>query len=139
TGVSFPNTDVDVRDVEVADFDGDGDIDLLVMAPGLNDLQRYYLQDQSNVHWSLAAPTDLSSRVRADRVDCSWQAGDAKPASFNLRIGTTPGGNDVFACASRSDGHRLVPRMGNVQTAKSWHIGHLKPGVYYWSVQAVDW
>ena len=37
-----------------------------------------------------------------------------------------------------TDGRRLVPGMGNVQTNLSWTLYGLVDGIYYWRVQAVD-
>ena len=59
--------------------------------------------------------------------------------TYNLRVGTTPGGSDVVPSMSLSSGKRLVPQPGNMGEATSYTLTGLKPGVpYYWSVQAVD-
>src|SRR5581483_11552649 len=59
--------------------------------------------------------------------------------TYNVRIGTTPGGIDIkSAMANLSNGFRLVPLMGNAGEALVCTAGKLKPGIYYWSVQAVD-
>jgi hypothetical protein len=59
--------------------------------------------------------------------------------TYNLRVGTTPGGSDVVPSMSLSSGKRLAPAPGNVGEATSYTLTGLTPGVpYYWSVQAVD-
>jgi hypothetical protein len=77
-------------------------------------------------------------------VNLSWgAASDTQTPSggltYNLRVGTRPGSADVVA--PRSDtttGWRCLPEMGNAQTGLSSTLRNLKPGRYFWSVQAVD-
>jgi hypothetical protein len=67
------------------------------------------------------------------------QTGTPNGLTYNLRVGTTPGGSDVVPSMSLSSGKRLVPAPGNVGEATSYTLTGLEPGVpYYWSVQAVD-
>jgi len=88
-------------------------------------------------------PTGLTAQVAGDEVTLAWDPGtdDHTPASaltYNLRIGTTPGGNELLSgMANPADGYRWVAQTGNVQQRTSW-MGKLPPGPYYWSVQAVD-
>jgi len=59
---------------------------------------------------------------------------------YNLRIGTTSGGEDVMTpMANLTTGYRKIPAIGNAQCDTFWIIKDLIPGqTYYWSVQAID-
>jgi hypothetical protein len=120
----------------LADIDGDSDVDLLATLENLDN--RVYL-NQSGARSQPASPKNPSVRVTRDRVFFSWAPGSGKPATFNLRVGTNPGSNDLMDSASQPNGRRMVSKMGNTQTSTRWHLDRLKPGVYYWSVQSVDW
>ena len=73
----------------------------------------------------------------------SWSASsDAEtPAaglSYNLRVGTTPGGSEITSpMANTTSGYRRIVQHGNAQQRTSW-IVTVPPGTYYWTVQAVD-
>jgi hypothetical protein len=88
-----------------------------------------------------AAEATLTSQQFPDQTHLSW-AESSDPESgysetFNLRVGTTPGGGDIVSPESLASGQRLIPEMGNMQLRP--HVGlHLPPGTYYWSVQIVD-
>ncbi|GAG43799.1 unnamed protein product, partial [marine sediment metagenome] len=57
---------------------------------------------------------------------------------YNLRVGTTPGGDEVSAgMAEGASGWRRIPALGNAQQRLSWTLKGLPPGTYYWSVQAI--
>jgi len=59
--------------------------------------------------------------------------------TYNLRVGTEPGGNDVISALALDTGKRLVARPGNVGGATSVVLRYLQPNTtYYWSVQAID-
>jgi hypothetical protein len=57
--------------------------------------------------------------------------------SYNIRVGSTPGGQDIVSPLSLTNGFRLVPRLGNAQMRTNTVL-NLPPGTYYWSVQAID-
>jgi hypothetical protein len=58
--------------------------------------------------------------------------------SYNLRVGTTPGGSDIVSPNAGTDGTRRLPAPGNVQEALRVPLTALPLGRIYWSVQAVD-
>ena len=68
----------------------------------------------------------------------SEQAGDCY--SYNLRLGTTPGGTEIVSpMADLETGFRKIQAIGNAQKNNAWIIKNLTPGeTYYWSVQAID-
>jgi hypothetical protein len=77
-------------------------------------------------------------------IRLSWEAAsdDQTPAdglSYNLRVGTSPGSDDVFSGMSDpATGLRHIPAAGNAQKQLSWTLKVPQTGSYYWSVQAVD-
>jgi hypothetical protein len=91
-----------------------------------------------------APPVGLSATAEATRAVFSWENGfDLETATegltYNLRIGTTPGGTDVLAPMSTPEGPRKIPAKGNVGNNNRWVIRKLNPGTtYYWSLQTVD-
>lgn len=90
-----------------------------------------------------AAPTGLTVQQDAGSVTIMWDPGiDSRTPtaglSYNLRVGTTPGGNDIVSSMSAPSGWRKVPRPGNAGTRLFYQVLNLPPDVYYWSVQAVD-
>jgi hypothetical protein len=75
----------------------------------------------------------------------SWNSAtdDHTPASgltYNVRAGTTPGGNDLLSAhVNPTNGFRRVPAMGNAMLRHSLPLTGLTNGqTVYWSVQAVD-
>ena len=77
-----------------------------------------------------------------DRVTFHWTAStdDLTPAAgltYNLRIGTTPGAGNVCPAQATAAGWRLLPEPGNTPHGTERTL-ILKPGTYYWSVQAID-
>jgi hypothetical protein len=143
TGSTFHNVMLGV--VSWADYDNDGNLDLLVAGNdnGL-DILSFYHNDNATKNSLPGPPTNLSVNVLGTSVNFSWNAAsDAQTPTagltYNLRVGTTPGGAQIVSPHSSSAGYRQVPVMGNAGTSLGACIGSLKPGTnYYWSVQAVD-
>nr|WP_286186698.1 S8 family serine peptidase [Geitlerinema sp. P-1104] len=82
-------------------------------------------------------PANLNAEISEDTATLSWDAAtdEETPQSdltYNLRVGTTPGGSDILD-DTREDG-----AIGNVAGNTNWTLGDLEPGTYYWSVQTVD-
>ncbi|MEW6155805.1 MAG: FG-GAP-like repeat-containing protein [Verrucomicrobiota bacterium] len=137
--VTIPSI-MEIQSATVVDMDGDADLDLVAFGPdAFIEQSRHHFRNNTPVSVSRSAPVRLRSRVIGDTVELSWDAGDAVPATFNLRMGRTPGAADVVSPASLPDGRRLIPAMGNAQASKKWRVRKLQPGIYYWAVQAVDW
>ena len=129
-----------------ADFDEDGDLDLLIA--GEDFAGEYFTKLYGNIgaippNQPPAPPTAGAAVVAGSSVTFSWSAGsdNETPSSaltYNLRVGTTPGGIDVLAPLSLPGGKRLVVRPGNTGSNTGWRLEGLPPGVYYWSAQSVD-
>jgi hypothetical protein len=90
-----------------------------------------------------AAPAGLSATVFSNTVLLKWDppGDDHTPAaglSYNVRIGTTPGGSDIVSAPAMPNGRLLVPQLGRARNGSAAFY-QLKTGrTYYWSVQAVD-
>ncbi|MEG4328645.1 FG-GAP-like repeat-containing protein, partial [Microcoleus sp. herbarium5] len=118
------------------DYDSDGKLDILLG-------NQVYRSNTANANTRPTAPTGLSAEPSGLEVTFNWnKATDAQtPAdglSYNLRVGTTPGGKDILAPMSLEDGTRQIVGLGNVSQNTQWQLKDLSPGTYYWSVQAID-
>jgi hypothetical protein len=127
----------------VADFDDDGSPDLLTrIGNGF-----VPLRNQGRAINALPdAPTSLRAMVAGNIVILSWNsAADANQAtalSYNVRVGTAPGKNDVVASMSTTNGARMLPALGDAGY-RDWFtlklpLERLSVEKLYWSVQAVD-
>ncbi len=89
-------------------------------------------------------PQNLTGNLEDNTIRLSWDAGsdDTTPVdalTYNLRLGTHPGANDVFTALSRTDGQRLVSSAGNRDGCRTLILNDLLPNTrYYWSVQCID-
>ena len=91
------------------------------------------------------APVSLNATF--DNVPTfSWSPGEEGTTpndglTYNLRVGTTPGGNDVVSSLSLENGKRLVAKRGNVGSANTVTMYGLElesNQTYYWSVQSIN-
>ena len=116
-----------------------------------NHRARVYRNNGSTLNSVPSAPTGLTATINSSTsVTLAWTApSDTQTPSaglnYNLRVGTTPGGQEVVAPmsfqnppSSQPDGLRKIAQLGPVQ-GTSWVPKNLTPGqTYYWSVQAID-
>jgi hypothetical protein len=147
---SFANSgavfhDVFLGTVSWMDYDNDGDLDILLAGNDLGiDILRIYRNNEVIANAAPTAPTGLAVHPLGTSAEFSWGAAgdDHTPAaglSYNLRLGTTPGGSQIVSAQSGSDGYRRLPAPGNAQAGLTARIRNLEIGrTYYWSVQAVD-
>jgi len=131
------------------DYDNDGDPDILITGvtgagtPGT----RLYANTAGSNNYSSnqppSVPDGLSMFIDGHTVYLGWldASDDHTPAAgltYNMCIGTSPGGQDVMpAMANPNTGQRLIPQTGNMGSNTD-HIIHLPDGTYFWSVQAID-
>jgi hypothetical protein len=85
----------------------------------------------------------LSSASSGPLLVLSWAAAtdDHTPAAaltYNVRIGTTPGGADISSPLALPSGKRLVWQQGNAGARLSKYFRPEVNRTYYWSVQAID-
>jgi hypothetical protein len=141
--------------IEVADIDGDTDLDILVTGYSGNAFNGTGSAYNSNVSLIIvnpgtvinvrpASPTNLNVTGNSTSVNFTWNAGTdlttpANSLSYNLfLVNTSTGQHMYFPLADTSTGKLIVQRLGNVQLNKSWTVKGLPAGNYRWGVQAID-
>lgn len=127
---------------EKGDMDGDGDTDFYLITGGccLNETNRMYRNNTVTVNTAPSAPTATAvPDGPPGTIKLAWSASsdDHTPAAlltYNLRIGTTPGGNQIYSGALPSGPGRLGQALSFSMALSSGVISQS----YFWSVQAVD-
>jgi hypothetical protein len=148
TDIAAGLTGVANGSVAWGDYDNDGDLDILLTGYGYGDanISKVYRND-SNIHNTVpTAPANLRNSIVENYANLQWDAAlDAQtPVSglnYVLKIGTTPGGNQISAPMANSSGYRFIPVRGNANATCSWKIatsGLINSDKFYWSVQAID-
>jgi len=123
--------------IAAADVNNDGYIDLII-GNAADGYYRVYLNDGEGLQKNLSPdpPTILRSEVNGKNVCLSWDSGSDRETqrlglTYNIRIGTQPGVNDIVSGTSSYG-------LGKLGNALSYKIRGLKKNTYYWSVQTVD-
>lgn len=123
-----------------ADFDGDGDLDLSIKG-------KVYRNNSDTPNNPPQAPANVGSVLIDKILEISWDRAtdDLTPdegLSYNVRVGTTPGGGEILAPMSIAGGTRQVVEFGNAgqSLSKIIDLNELTPlpEIIYYSVQAVD-
>jgi len=136
------------------DYDNDGRLDILLAgltnwtgsptAQGSGPLVQIWRNLTPVSNTPPTVPGGLAVTRSGGNATFSWNAStDAQTPtaglSYNLRVGTTPGGSEIVSAMSVPSGRRLVPESGNAGQRLSRTIVGVPIGVpLYWSVQAVD-
>jgi hypothetical protein len=86
--------------------------------------------------------TGVTTAANTTPVEFVWKPStdDNTPAdglTYAIRIGTTPGGDEIMSPNANADGTRKTGDKGNAEHNLKWRLS-LPNGTYYWSVQAVD-
>lgn len=127
-----------------ADYDNDGDLDILLAGRIVgNKFTKIYRNDVVVKKSKLISPVGLTSFSTSNEVVLSWDpvtsnATPAKAITYNIKVGTTPGSDNILSAMSSLTGYRRIVAMGNGQTDTFFVLRNLKKGTYFWSVQAVD-
>jgi hypothetical protein len=149
TGSGFSNinaglTGIDDNSVAWGDYDNDGRLDILLTGfTGSGRIAQVWRNNGQAGNMPPWPPADLAAAVAGGTVSLSWSAASdaetpANGLTYNLRVGTSPGGSDVVSPQAAPTGFRRLPALGNAQHNLGAQLTSLAPGIYYWSVQAVD-
>ena len=139
-------TDVTASSVDLGDYDADGKLDFILTGKnGENQpITEIYHNTNQNVNTVPQTPTGLSSQVQDGIVTLNWQPSSDQQTpqtglSYNLRIGTSPGGSQILSAMADGAGLRKFAKQGNTDHLTSGVIKNPLPAEkYYWSVQAID-
>ncbi|HTY86701.1 MAG TPA: FG-GAP-like repeat-containing protein [Candidatus Acidoferrum sp.] len=152
TGSGFTNINAGLLglangSVAWGDYDGDGRLDVLLTGSTNGSASGAVAQIWRNTiataNTPPSAPTGLTYSILSNLVVFSWNAAsDAQTPTasltYNLRVGTTPGGGDIVNPMSASSGWRRLPQNGNAGYRLSRTIAVPLGRPIYWSVQAID-
>jgi hypothetical protein len=142
SGIKFPK--MNNNNGDWCDYNGDNNLDILYNYVDTSIVNAIYRNDINKVHSKVLPPSNLSNDVLNENVILKWDAPQSdsmqqKAVTFNVRMGTQPGGCDIVSPNSLSNGKRKLLGMGNAQLNKMFKLKNLKKGKYYWSVQSVDY
>jgi len=146
---SFTSIDtglIDIHSGSIAwgDYDNDGDLDVLLSGIWyLEPKTRLYRNNSPLPNSHPSVPSGLEAAWAPNgSLELQWNAAtdlETPPPglTYNLRVGTTPGGMEICPPMALDSGLRKVAQIGNSNHRTSWSL-NLPPGDYCWSVQALD-
>ncbi|MDY6915365.1 MAG: FlgD immunoglobulin-like domain containing protein, partial [Candidatus Cloacimonadota bacterium] len=133
-------------DIALGDYDNDNDVDFYIA--GRYDYQDYWaVLFENKMEPTNTAPQEPgipTIDVWDNEVTISWEAGSDSETStpgltYNLRIGTEQGAQDVFSSmADPQTGMRLLTDFGNCENSTNFYLPYLEDGTYYIAVQTID-
>ncbi|MFC1474459.1 FG-GAP-like repeat-containing protein [bacterium] len=132
--------------VDLADFDGDGDLD--ATTGNQNTANLVFRNNTNTANTMPAQPTpivepDVGTSVVTAGVRLQWGAGgdtetsDADLLTYDVKLGTTSGGCDVYCGLFPGGTPWLGAGFGNAGATGGLYI-NLGHGQYFWSVRTVD-
>ncbi|MCX6335395.1 MAG: VCBS repeat-containing protein [Bacteroidia bacterium] len=141
TGINL--TKVNNSSVAWGDYDNDGDLDILLTGNSYSDIvSKLFRNEIATQNIKPSTPAGLQSYLDNNCIVFKWNKSSdnttpTSAISYNLRIGTSPGGNEVKSGQSLANGKLLLPVINNLIN-DTCIVLTLPLNKYYWSVQAVD-
>ncbi|MFC2090987.1 hypothetical protein ACFLT1_09460, partial [Bacteroidota bacterium] len=131
---------------EHLDFDNDSDLDIFSIGNDLNGNSKLILYENNCSDYNLVptSPTNLYSEVVANQVSLHWRRSvdvetDSLSLTYNIAIGTSKDSFDIVSPNSNMhNGKKLLTGYGNCLFTNFFTLYDLKPGKYYWRIQAID-
>jgi len=124
------------------DYNSDNRLDLLLYDTSTLANAGLYRNDAAVAAAAPDSPVGLESHlIPKSVVRLSWDESSSKTllnsVTYNLRVGTAPGAGDVVSALAGPSGVRQLFAYGNAEGRNFAKLKILRPGTYYWSVQAV--
>jgi PKD repeat protein len=129
------------------DVDNDRDLDIFITGSATSiytgGASKIYLNGTTIKNSLPAAPSSLSVIKERYLTNFRWNPvkSDLTPyrgLGYNIRIGKTPGNNEIMTSMSNSGGFLKTLSSGNAGQDTSFILNGILPGNYFWSVQSVD-
>lgn len=127
--------------VAIGDYDNDGLADIFIGGKQPDSkitgiIYKNHYNEKGPDHYP---PNLYMAEVFQDSARIHWLFPNLKRKYYNLKIGTTPGGNDVLSSLSHDDGYRKVASPGNMQESETFTLKGLQPATtYYYSIQSIN-
>ena len=144
TDISASITGVNYSASSFGDYNGDGDLDIIIagLSSGATKITKIYSCSGVAQNTIPNAPTSLSDSTFGFSVKLNWaKSTDVETPqdalTYNVRVGSTNGSSDIYSSMSNSNGTRQIVKFGNHTT--NLILNNLSAsGTIYWSVQAID-
>jgi hypothetical protein len=130
------------------DYDNDGDLDLAINGRGNSPspISRLYRNDDTTPNNIPTSPTNLRISEEGEYFKFEWDmASDVEQPdvslTYEVRIGSTPGGCEIVSPMALPDGRALKPAFGRINSNCFYLIKSsvfAQDQTYYWSCQAID-
>ncbi len=139
--------------IAIGDLSGDGFPDVLVSGAREENFRvtrdpfiDFYVNEGTDALFNQRPepPTNLRSFRNGSDLVLEWDAASdpespSASLTYNVRVGTSPSGNEIVSAMALEDGTRLVARAGNAGHGHRMVIRNLDPNTdYFWAVQAID-
>ncbi|XOV93092.1 MAG: FG-GAP-like repeat-containing protein [Bacteroidota bacterium] len=134
--------------ISLADFNGDGDLDIFQTGNAIGSLQAKLFASEQHLSISNAIPTTpsgLTSNISAGEITLEWEPTSDdfthfKSLSYNVYVSSNPNGTNLLLSpgSNISTGFRSLTEFDNAEFSTQLIIPRLPEGRYYWSVQAID-
>lgn len=128
------------------DLDGDHDLDLFLLGKDTSvDRPAGIYRNNHDNNQSPLPPSGYTALVVDGVLTLYWTAGfdfetPAPQLTYNVRIGTTPGGCEIATAMAHPDGRRKLSAPGNAGRTYNYplDLAPISADVVYWSVQTLD-